>query len=154
MPNLIQKIHTFLLKSGKTISTAESCTGGLLSSMLTELSGSSKYFILGVVSYSNAAKTNILNISAGTIQKNGAVSKEVALLMAKNIRKIAKTDFGIGITGIAGPTGGSKDKPLGTVFIAISDKNKSVCKKFVFKGNRWSIQKQAASKALQLLRLI
>lgn len=151
MEQLIRKIHNFLLKNNKTIAVAESCTGGMISSCLTKLSGSSKYFILGAVTYSNKAKEKILKIPHKVIVKNGAVSEAVALLMAKNIRKIAKTDFGIGITGIAGPTGGSLQKPIGTVFIAISDKNKTICKKSQFKGARANIKKQAALKAFDLL---
>ncbi len=151
MQNLITQIHKRLLKINKTIATAESCTSGLLSSLLTQLPGSSAYFILGVATYSNQAKKAILGISSSTILKKGAVSKEVALLMAQNVRKLAKADFGIGITGIAGPTGGTPQKPAGTVFISLSSANKSSCKKFVFKGNRSSVRKQAAIKALQLL---
>jgi len=151
MNKLIRKIHNFLLKNNKTIAVAESCTGGIISSSLTQLSGSSKYFILGAVTYSNKAKENILRIPHKVIVKNGAVSKAVALLMAKNIRKIAKTDFGIGITGIAGPTGSSSQKPVGTVFIAVSNKNKTICKKFQFKGTRSQIRKKSAADALKLI---
>ncbi|MFH1198673.1 MAG: CinA family protein [Candidatus Omnitrophota bacterium] len=150
MKQVIRKIHDFLLKNNKTIAVAESCTGGIISSSLTELPGSSKYFILGAVTYSNKAKENILKIPHKVIAKNGAVSEAVALLMAKNIRKIAKTDFGIGITGIAGPTGGSSSKPIGTVFIAVSNKNKTICKKFQFTGTRAQIRKKSAIEALNL----
>ena len=151
MQNLIKQVHIRLLEKGKTIATAESCTAGLLSSLLTQFPGSSQYFILGIATYSNTVKENILRIPASIIRKKGAVSKEVALLMAKNIRNLAKADFGISITGIAGPTGGTFQKPTGTVFIALSTKNKNICKKFVFKGNRNSVRKQAGLKALQLL---
>lgn len=150
MKNIITKIHNFLLKNNKTIAVAESCTGGLISNSLTKLSGSSKYFILGAVTYSNKAKENILKIPHKIIVKNGAVSEAVALLMAKNIRKIAKTDFGIGITGIAGPTGGTPLKPVGTIFIAVSNKNKTICKRFQFKGRRSQIRKKSASETLKL----
>ena len=152
MQNLIKQTHIRLLESGKTIATAESCTAGLLSSLLTQLPGSSQYFILGIATYSNTAKENILKIPATIIRKKGAVSKEVALLMAQNIRKLARTNFGLSITGIAGPSGGTSQKPIGTVFIALSSKNKNTCKKFVFKGNRDSVRKQASLKALQLLK--
>lgn len=145
-------IHKSLLKSGKTVSTAESCTGGYLSSLLTLLSGSSIYFILGVVSYSNASKERILKIPSQTLRKYGAVSKEVALLMAKNVSRLANTDFGIGITGIAGPTGATQRKPVGLVYIGLATKSKSICKKFLFKGNRDSIRKQAALRAISLLK--
>ena len=151
MQNLIKHIHKALIKRGKTISTAESCTGGRLSSILTQFSGSSNYFILGVITYSDQSKNKILKIPSSIIAQNGAVSKEVASLMAKNVRRIAKTDFGIGITGIAGPTGGTPNKPIGTVFIAVANKNKLICKKFIFRGNRASIRKQSALESLRLL---
>jgi len=153
MQNLIKQTHMRLLKSGRTIATAESCTAGLLSSLLTRFSGSSRYFILGLATYSNKVKENILKIPAAIIRKKGAVSQEVALLMAKNVRKLAKADLGVSLTGIVGPTGGSPRKPVGTVFIALSSKNKTICKKFIFKGNRSAIRKQAALKVLQLLKL-
>jgi len=151
MQNLIQQAHLRLLKSGKTVATAESCTAGLLSSLLTQLPESSRYFILGIASYNNQAKQNVLRIPAAVIRKKGAVSKEAALLMAQNVRKLAKTDLGISITGIAGPSGGTARNPVGTVFIALSAKNKTVCKKFFFQGNRSAVRKQASLKALQLL---
>ncbi|MBU1726325.1 MAG: CinA family protein [Candidatus Omnitrophica bacterium] len=148
---IISQAHKLLLKSGKTIAVAESCTGGILSSFLTLLPGSSKYFILGAITYSNKTKENILGISPSVISKNGAVSAPVAQLMAQKARRLAKADFGIGITGIAGPTGGSPQKPVGTVFIAISSNNKSIYRKFKFTGTRSAIRKKAALGALKLL---
>jgi len=147
----LKQVHKTLLETRKTIAVAESCTGGLTSSLLTSLSGSSKYFILGVVTYSNKAKTRILGIPTSFINKNGVVSCEVAVKMAKNICKIAKTDFGIGITGIAGPTGGTAKNPIGTVFIAVDGQKKNICKKCNFTGNRTAVRRKAALKALQLL---
>ncbi|MFA5362233.1 MAG: CinA family protein [Candidatus Omnitrophota bacterium] len=151
MDSLISQIHKILLETDKTVAVAESCTGGLLSSLLTNLSGSSHYFKLGAVVYSNESKTNILKIPARLISGKGAVSKEVAVLLAKNIRKAAKTDIGIGITGIAGPTGGTAKKPVGTVYIAVAGAGVTACVKNIFKGSRGSIQKQSAVKALRLL---
>lgn len=151
LQDIIFQAHKSLLKSGKTVATAESCTGGLLSTLLTELSGSSKYFCLGVVTYSNKAKEKILGIPGSVIAKNGAVSASVAQSMAQKVRRLAKTDLGIGITGIAGPTGGTIKKPVGTVFIAVDNKDRSACIEFHFTGNRTSIRKKAAIKALQLL---
>jgi len=145
-------VRNLLVKYKKTISVAESCTGGLLSNLLTYISGSSRYFVLGVVPYSNKAKEKVLGIPGELIAKKGPVSKEVALAMSDSVRKLAKTDFGIGITGIAGPTGGTMTKPVGTVFIAINARNKKICKKFIFKGSRASIRKVAALKALELLK--
>ncbi len=143
--------HRLLIKNSKTIAVAESCTGGLLSEILTQNPGSSKYFILGIITYSNDAKQNFLKIPTPVILKNGAVSKEVAQKMAQSVRILAKTDFGIGITGIAGPTGATPEKPIGTVFIAISAKNKLICRRFQFRGNRLAVRKTAALKALKLL---
>lgn len=152
MQPIVTQIHNLLIKNRKTISVAESCTGGLLSTFLTQISGSSKYFILGVVTYGNKAKENILKIPAKVISAKGAVSRYTAKKMAQSIRKIAKTDFGIGITGIAGPAGGTPQKPVGTVFIAMSSKNKTICKKFHFSGDRISIREKAAISALKLLK--
>lgn len=149
---LLHQIHTLLLKNKKTIAIAESCTGGLLSNLLTNLSGSSQYFILGVVAYSNEAKKKILGTPLSLITTHGAVSKEVASSMAGRIRKIANTDIGIGITGIAGPSTGTPQKPVGTVFIALDSKKKRICRKFHFKGTRLCIRKTAAVKSLELLK--
>ena len=151
MQHLINEIHKRLKKSRKTVAVAESCTAGLLSTLLTQLPGSSQYFILGVVTYSNRAKEAILKIPHSVIVKNGEISKIVATTMAQSIRKIAKTDFGIGITGIAGPTGGLPGIPVGTVFIAVDSKSKKVCKKSLFAGSRTTIRKKSALKALELL---
>ena len=120
MPNkILIQLHEKLHKNGKTVAIAESCTGGQLCSLLTSLPGSSDYFLLGVVTYSNKSKEIILNIPAKIIAKHGAVSQQVALLMAQNIRKKTHADFGLSITGIAGPAGTSTTKPAGTVFIAL-----------------------------------
>jgi len=151
MAKIASQIHRILIKQDKTVSVAESCTGGLLSKLLTDLSGSSHFFILGIVAYNNKIKESILKIPKEAIRKNGAVSAEVATRMAKSIRKIAKTDFGIGVTGIAGPTGGSTVKPVGTVFIAVSNKNHVICKKFKFLGSRNSIRNKSSLNALKLL---
>ncbi|MCK9603857.1 MAG: CinA family protein [Candidatus Omnitrophica bacterium] len=154
MQDIIAQIHKLLLKKQKTIATAESCSGGLLSSLLTKMSGSSRYFILGVTTYSNKAKESILGIRHSSITKNGAVSAIVASKMAGSVRRIAKTSLGIGITGIAGPGGGTPQKPVGTVFIAIDSPNKQICKRFLFKGDRTTVRRKAASKALELLKAI
>lgn len=151
LDHIVKQIHALLIKNKKTIAVAESCTGGLLSTLLTRFSGSSQYFILGVVVYSNAAKKTILKIPAQLITKKGGVCQEVAKRMAQSVRNLAKTDFGVSITGIAGPTGGTLQKPIGTVFIAIDSKNKAACKRFHFKGNRLTVRKKAALKSLELL---
>lgn len=149
--NIIRKIHNLLLKNKETIAVAESCTGGALSASLTGLSRSSEYFMLGAVAYNNRSKESILKIPHSLIAKEGAVSARVAQLLAENIRKIAKTDFGLGITGIAGPTGATAGKPIGLVFIAVASKNKTSVHKFKFRGNRPDVRKQAVKQALRLL---
>ncbi len=147
-----KQIHKLLLQKCRSIAIAESCTGGQLSQVLTSISGSSQCFLLGIVAYSNFAKTRILKVPPALIDKHGAVSQAVARKMAQNVAVLAKADLGISITGIAGPTGGTKTKPVGTVFIAVATKNKTICKRFNFKGNRTSIRKQAVTEALNLLK--
>ncbi len=148
---ILKQVHKKLLEQEKTVAVAESCSGGLLSSLLTDISGSSGYFLLGVVAYSNSSKEIILNIPAQTIAKYTAVSAQVAVLMAKNVRKKAKSDLALSITGTAGPAGASANKPVGTVFICLADKNKNNCRKFLFRGSRRDIRKKSAQEALRLL---
>jgi len=148
---ILASIHHQLLKKEKTVAVAESCSGGQLSNLLTSLPGSSNYFILGVVTYSNESKQKILNIPAKTITKYGAVSRQVAILMAKNVRKKTGADFGISITGIAGPTGATTTKPVGTVFIALASKNKTLCRLFLLPGQREVIRNNSVGEALRLL---
>lgn len=154
MEGIVNQIHKALIKNKKTVAIAESCTGGLLSHLLTRFSGSSLYFILGIVVYSNRTKKGILKVPGQLIAKKGAVSQEAARRMALSVRKLAGSDFGIGVTGIAGPTGGSAGKPVGTVFIAIDSKNRKICKKFYFTGNRTAIRKKSALKSLELLNTL
>mgnify|MGYP003396100197 CR=1 FL=1 len=154
MNSIIKQIHTVLIKKRKTLAVAESCTGGLLSSLLTNYSGSSDFFILGAIVYSNFSKHLLAKIPLAVINKHGAVSQPVAVTLAKNIRKIAKTDYGIGITGIAGPTGGTADKPVGTVYIAAANKTKIICRRFQCQGTRTSIRQQSCISALKLLKQI
>lgn len=152
MQPLKNQIHKFLLKNKLTIAVAESCTGGMLSKSLTDTPGSSAYFVLGIVAYSNLAKKAILKIPAKVISENGAVSAAVALEMARQVKKIAGAALGIGITGIAGPAGGTVAKPVGTVFIAIAGQSKTISKKFRFRGSRPAIRQKAANTALKLLK--
>ncbi len=141
-----------LLRKKKSLSIAESCTGGLLCDRITDAPGSSKYFKIGLVLYSNESKNKILNVPFVTIKKYGVVSRQVATLMAKNVRLLAKTDIGIGISGIAGPGGATKKKSVGLVYIALSTKEKTICKEFHFLGQRNIIKYKAAQAALNLLR--
>ena len=152
MKKLSQKIVKLLAKKKLKISFAESCTGGLLSSSITSISGSSKIFTLGLVTYSNQSKIAILKIPKSVIKKNGAVSYEACLSMVKNLSRISKTNISVSITGIAGPKGGNKEKPLGLVFIGVKKGNKTLVKKYLFKNkNRNSIQRTTVNKALNLV---
>jgi PncC family amidohydrolase len=135
-----------------TLAVAESCTGGKLGDLITEVPGSSDYFLGGVISYSNDAKTSLLGVDATTLKTKGAVSEEVALQMAAGARKILNADIGVGITGVAGPAGGTPQKPVGLVYIAVSSSGASVCRRNVFNGTRSVIKDQSAQKALAMLR--
>ncbi len=136
----------------KTLAAAESCTGGLLSSRLTDWPGSSDYFLGSLVAYHNRVKATHLDIPPELLKRVGAVSAPVAKKMAQNIRKKYAADIGIGITGIAGPGGGSRRKPVGLVYIALSTKNKTFCRKKIFLGVRHEIKSHAADEALNILR--
>ncbi len=152
MKQLSQRIVKLLSKKKLKISFAESCTGGLLSSAISGISGSSKIFTLGLITYSNQAKINILKVPKKIIIKNGAVSYETCLSMVKNLHKISKTNISVSITGIAGPKGGTKKKPVGLVYIGIKKGNKTLVKKYMFKNKkRRTIQKSAINKALNLI---
>ena len=152
MKKLSQKVVKILKKKRLKVSFAESCTGGLLSSTITSISGSSKVFTIGLVTYSNQSKINLLKVPKNIIRKHGAVSYETCLTMVKNLSKISKTNISVSITGIAGPKGGTKKKPVGMVFIGIKKDNKTLVKKHLFKNKkRTSIQKAAVIKALNLI---
>jgi nicotinamide-nucleotide amidase len=145
-------IGKLLSKSKKTLAIAESCTGGLISERLTDISGSSAYFIEGIVAYSNEAKIRTLDVPQELIEKHGAVSPDVAEAMAKGIRERAKTDFGISVTGIAGPGGGSEEKPVGLVYIGYADEKRIKSIKIILPGDRYLIRWRASQAALDLLR--
>ena len=147
-----QVVGLKLSLGGYTLSVAESCTGGLLAQRLTDVPGSSKYFIEGVVTYANDAKTRALGVEPMLLLEHGAVSAPVAEAMAEGIRKRAGTDFGIAITGIAGPDGGTEEKPVGTVFIALSDDVKTEHRKLHLPGDRQLVRWRASQAALDLLR--
>tara|TARA_B100001964_G_scaffold67908_1_gene77173 strand:- start:23 stop:496 length:474 start_codon:yes stop_codon:yes gene_type:complete len=152
MKNKAKKIIQTLKKRKLKISFAESCTGGLLSSVITSISGSSKVFTLGLVAYSNQSKIKVLEIPKNTIRKYGAVSEQACLAMAKNVSKISKTNMSVSITGITGPGGGTKKKPVGLVYIGIKKANKIDVNKYLFKNRgRSYIQKAAVNKSLGLI---
>ena len=152
MKKLSQKIVKLLSKKRLKISFAESCTGGLLSSSITSIVGSSKIFTFGFITYSNKSKINILKVPKKIIMKYGAVSYETCLYMVKNLNKISKTNISLSITGVAGPKGGTKQKPVGLVYIGIKKGNKTLVRKFLFKNKkRILIQKASVNKALNLI---
>ncbi|MGE0132630.1 MAG: competence/damage-inducible protein A [Blastocatellales bacterium] len=149
----LEEVVGELLKlRGYTLATAESCTGGLLAGRITDVPGSSEYFLEGVVSYSNEAKTDLLGVPKKLIKEHGAVSQQVAEAMAAGIRKRAGSTFGIGITGVAGPGGGSEEKPVGLVYIALADDTQSIARKFIFPGDRQFIRTLSVNAALDMLR--
>ena len=155
MKNLVIKVVKKLIQKKLKISFAESCTGGLLSSTITSISGSSKIFNLGLITYSNKTKIDILKVPEKIINKYGAVSNECCLSMVKNLSKISRANISISITGIAGPNGGTKLKPVGLVYIGIKKGNKIIIKKNLFKNqSRISIQKATVITSLKIINKI
>jgi nicotinamide-nucleotide amidase len=149
---LEEMVGQLLKARGYTLATAESCTGGLLAGRITDVPGSSEYFLEGVVSYSNAAKSDLLGVPKKLIKEYGAVSEPVAEAMAAGIRKRAGSTFGISVTGIAGPGGGSEEKPVGLVYIALADDTQTTARKFLFPGDRQFIRTLSVNAALDMVR--
>jgi PncC family amidohydrolase len=147
------EIGKLLIEKNYTISCAESCTGGRLTDRLTNVSGSSAYVKGTIVAYSNEVKINILHVKEETINNLGAVSEETAREMAENVRKVLNTDIGVSITGIAGPTGGTPEKPVGTVFIGISGPNGDKVEQFKFNGSRIEVKEKVVEAALVLIQV-
>ena len=148
---MLIKVSQLLKKHNLSIATAESCTGGLIAHTLTNISGSSDYFDRGIVSYSNKAKMQLLGVSEKLLKRYGAVSEQVAEAMAKGVRTKSNVDIGIATTGIAGPTGGTKEKPVGLVYIAVSTSKATIVKKFHFSGNRLQNKESTCEAALEML---
>ncbi len=148
---VLNKVSDELKKRHLTIATAESCTGGLLAHILTNISGSSEYFDRGIISYSNTSKIQLLGVSDQLLKSHGAVSEQAAQAMAEGIRTHAGVDIGVSTTGIAGPTGGTKDKPVGLVYIGISTQASVTVKRFLFAGDRLQNKEQACDAALSLI---
>ncbi len=148
---LINTIFLELKNQNLSIATAESCTGGLIGNTFTNVSGSSEYFKLGIIAYNNKSKVKLLDISEIMLKKYGAVSKEVAKSMADGVRKLLNVDIGISTTGIAGPTGGTKEKPIGLVYIAVSTRKVTIVKKFNFPGDRLKNKDSTCNAALEML---
>jgi nicotinamide-nucleotide amidase len=142
----------FLTNKGWRLTTAESCTGGLIAHRVTNVSGSSNYFDRGFVTYSNEAKMEILKVPEDVLIAHGAVSEPCARAMAEGVKKVGGSEVGVSVTGIAGPSGGSPDKPVGTVFMAVSLPSGTMCQRFLFHGDRLRIKEQTAEAALQMLR--
>jgi PncC family amidohydrolase len=146
-----EKLNAILMLNGRTIALAESCTGGLISSRITDVAGASNYFQAGVVSYGNKAKESFLGVPGEILATKGSVSAETAQEMAEGIRRAASADVGLSVTGIAGPGGGSAEKPVGTVYMALAAEEKTVVRKHLFSGDRRAIREQTAHEALLLL---
>ena len=149
----MRSIASLLIKREETVSVAESCTGGLLGAALTELSGSSAYFLGGIQAYSNTIKSEVLGVRSDSLLSFGSVSQEVASEMAVRTRYLVGSDWGISITGVAGPDGGTPDKPVGTVWIAIADQTCLRSQKLNLKGNRSDIRQESVFSALEMLYL-
>lgn len=149
--SLEQTICHIFTERRLTLSTAESCTGGLLAGAITAIQGSSAFFKGGVTTYANEAKEHVLGVSPDIIGKYGAVSAETAMAMADNGRRLFKTDYAVSTTGIAGPTGGTAEKPVGLVYIGVAGPNLCECRKFIFALDRDGNREQAVHEALQFL---
>lgn len=142
------------IKELTSLSTAESCTGGAIASKIVARSGASAYFKGGVIAYSNQVKAEILGVSPILLEKYGAVSRQVVLAMAAGASKVFKTEYAVSTSGIAGPLGATKNKPVGLVWIGVKTPKKLTAKKFIFKGSRVAVIRQATNKALELLEEI
>lgn len=144
-------VAAFLRDGGLTLAVAESCSGGLLSKRITDIPGCSAYFLLGAVTYANSAKTAVLQVPEEILVKYGAVSAEVAIAMADGVRAVAGSDLALATTGIAGPDGGSSEKPVGTVYIAIVDGSGCEVRHYLFSGDRETVRNMTATAAMELL---
>jgi PncC family amidohydrolase len=151
LSKLSSELAEKLIKEKITVAAAESLTGGFLSASLTSVAGSSKYFLAGITAYSNDAKTSLLGVSSETIRRHGAVSRQCATEMAVGVKNRLGSVLGLSTTGIAGPDGGSAEKPVGLVYVSVAGDETTLCKEFIFKGNRLEITLQAAFEALRLL---
>jgi PncC family amidohydrolase len=150
-PSLFRAVATVLRRKGLTVSTAESCTAGGLGWALTVYPGSSNWFRGGILAYANEIKEEVLHVPGSLLQTHGAVSEPVACTMAEQVRKILKADIGVGITGIAGPFGGTAEKPVGTVWCAVSTTGRCTSRRGEFKGTRKAIRRKAIRFALELM---
>ena len=147
----MDKLFDFLKLNNLTISTAESCTGGMIASAITDVSGSSSFFGTGVVTYSNDAKMKLIGVSKETLDVFGAVSEQTAREMAQGVLKLGEADVSVAVTGIAGPTGGTPEKPVGLVYIGVCGKGGTYVYKNIFSGNRDQVRKQTVNRAFELV---
>ena len=147
---MIQKLIALLKKNNMTISTAESCTGGLISKSITDVSGASEVFGYGFVTYANEAKMKLLGVWEEALSEYGAVSKTVAVLMSRGARRVSGSDIAVSVTGIAGPGGGTETKPVGLVYISLSTKYGTICKKCNFSGTRDEVRSQTRDTAVSM----
>ncbi len=146
-----EKVIRALIEKNITIATAESCTGGMLGKEITAVSGASEIYGFGFITYANEAKVKILGVGEDTLQKFGAVSEETALQMADGARRVSGADISVSVTGIAGPGGGTKEKPVGLVWIALSSKHGTIAKKLNLYGKRGKIKKQTCEKVFEFI---
>ncbi len=148
---MLEDVANLLKKRGLKIAVAESCTGGLIAHTLTNVPGSSQYFDRGIISYSNRAKVELLGVKRETLEKYGAISRQTAEEMAIGVRERARVDMGIATTGIAGPGGGTKEKPVGLVYITLSTPKGTDVKEFKFRGDRWKNKERTRDETLGML---
>ena len=149
--SLSRTIGELLQQRGLTLAVAESCTGGMLGAYITDISGSSAYFEGGAIAYSNTAKERVLGVPAATLKHHGAVSRDTAIAMAREVRRLLRTDLALSVTGVAGPTGGTPQKPVGLVYVALASAQEAQCKEFRWKGDRGQNREWSARAALEML---
>jgi PncC family amidohydrolase len=147
-----EEIIARLVEQGRTVAVAESCTGGLVGHRLTQVPGSSAVFLGGVIAYHNAVKERVLGVPADVLQREGAVSEATALAMAEGARRLLGADVAVAVTGIAGPSGGSDDKPVGLTYVALADSDSRTCERYLWRGERTANKESSAEAALALLR--
>ncbi len=153
MKNIQETVVELLIKNRLKLATAESCTGGLIAQKITSVAGASECFDCGVVTYSNGQKQKLLGVLAETLEKFGAVSQQTALEMCKGVKALSGADFGISVTGIAGPGGGTSEKPVGTVWIGICGENLHKAERFLFSGDRQQVRESTAEMALKMVEV-
>ncbi|MDQ3554305.1 MAG: CinA family protein [Chloroflexota bacterium] len=151
LAGLAQRVHAACLEAGLSLSTAESCTGGLIGHVLTEIPGSSGYYVGGVISYSDELKRSVLRVSEATLGAHGAVSAQTAVAMSDGAREAFGTDLAMAVTGIAGPAGGSSHKPVGLTYVAVTDPDGHAVRRFLWSGDRAENKRASAQAALELL---